>query len=96
MRRGCRCRDCPATRRPPAGSGPARRWGVGAHVPVRDGKNPTGPVVTIDADAWTALLERPSPASSGVGASNLVTERRKWSRLVSCPTERRPGRRDGS
>ncbi|MFB6831095.1 DUF397 domain-containing protein [Streptomyces hydrogenans] len=26
------------------------------NVPVRDGKKPTGPVVTIDADAWTAFL----------------------------------------
>ncbi|MFB7107014.1 DUF397 domain-containing protein [Streptomyces hydrogenans] len=28
---------------------------TGNTVPVRDGKNPTGPVVTIDADAWTAF-----------------------------------------
>ncbi|WP_435849713.1 DUF397 domain-containing protein [Streptomyces pristinaespiralis] len=27
-----------------------------ATVPVRDSKNPTGPVVTIGADAWTAFV----------------------------------------
>ncbi|WP_189249968.1 DUF397 domain-containing protein [Streptosporangium pseudovulgare] len=45
-------------------------------VPVRDSKNPTGPVVTIGADA----CEQPSPAPRGGGASNLVTGPRNWSR----------------
>ncbi|MGV9330098.1 DUF397 domain-containing protein [Streptosporangium sandarakinum] len=37
-------------------------------VPVRDGRNPTGPVVTIGADA----CGQPSPVPRGRGASNLV------------------------
>ncbi|MFJ6405540.1 DUF397 domain-containing protein [Streptomyces hydrogenans] len=38
-------------------------------------KNPTGPVVTMDADAWAAFLERPSPAPEG-------WVRRTWSRGI--------------
>ncbi|WP_299530491.1 DUF397 domain-containing protein [uncultured Streptomyces sp.] len=26
-------------------------------VPVRDSKNPTGPVVAVGADAWTAFVD---------------------------------------
>ncbi|MFB9709395.1 DUF397 domain-containing protein [Streptosporangium sandarakinum] len=44
-------------------------------VPVRDSKNPTGPIVTIGADA----CEQPSPPRDR-GASNLVTGPRNWSR----------------
>ncbi|MFE5979183.1 DUF397 domain-containing protein [Streptomyces wedmorensis] len=34
-------------------------------VPVRDGKNPAGPVVTMGADAWTAFLSSLRRSSVG-------------------------------
>ncbi|MEU1365094.1 DUF397 domain-containing protein [Streptomyces sp. NPDC005803] len=65
-------------------------------VPVRDSKNPGGPVVTVGADAWTAFVHSLRQLPLGRGAANLITGRQKWSRPAPCPTERRPGRRDGS